>query len=92
MNECKGHTDKIKNIQWKPDSNESVFSTCSKDGSIALWDVKTGKMQRTTEKREKANYLKHVWNPEGTLFATFFEQGDSDSVAFFDYRTCKVST
>ena len=88
--ECKGHTDKIRSLVWQPRQNDQILSSCSKDGTIVLWDVKSGQKARETERKDRRNYEKHQWNAEGTVFASYFENGEGDSVVFFDYRTCKV--
>ena len=35
-----GHTSSIKRVQFQPSSNDNVIATCSRDGSIKLWDLR----------------------------------------------------
>ncbi|EXJ76802.1 uncharacterized protein A1O5_01310 [Cladophialophora psammophila CBS 110553] len=35
-----GHTGSIKRVQWQPGSGNHVLATCSRDGSVRLWDLR----------------------------------------------------
>ena len=35
-----GHTASVKRVQFQPSSNGNVLATCSRDGSIKLWDLR----------------------------------------------------
>jgi WD40 repeat protein len=35
-----GHVGSLKRVQWQPGSNNNILVTCSRDGSICLWDLR----------------------------------------------------
>ncbi|KIW64451.1 hypothetical protein PV04_09383 [Phialophora macrospora] len=35
-----GHVGSIKNVRWQPASGNKILATCSRDGSICLWDLR----------------------------------------------------
>ncbi|OQV04261.1 WD domain-containing protein [Cladophialophora immunda] len=35
-----GHLGSIKRVQWQPSSGNQVLATCSRDGSVCLWDLR----------------------------------------------------
>ncbi|KIY03942.1 uncharacterized protein Z520_00634 [Fonsecaea multimorphosa CBS 102226] len=35
-----GHMGSIKRVQWQPGSGDQILATCSRDGSVSLWDLR----------------------------------------------------
>ncbi|EXJ55870.1 hypothetical protein A1O7_08801 [Cladophialophora yegresii CBS 114405] len=35
-----GHVGSIKNVRWQPASGNKILATCSRDGSVCLWDLR----------------------------------------------------
>jgi WD40 repeat protein len=56
-----GHTGSVKRIQFQPNSGDNVLATCSRDGSVCLWDLRCAKAQGSTVfrdlKREPTTFL-----------------------------------
>ncbi|OAP62912.1 hypothetical protein AYL99_02139 [Fonsecaea erecta] len=44
-----GHMGSIKRVQWQPGSGDQVLATCSRDGSVGLWDLRCGQPVGTLE-------------------------------------------
>lgn len=41
-----GHHSSIKRIQFQPNTNNHIVATCSRDGSVRLWDLRSPAMDR----------------------------------------------
>ncbi|KAJ9644934.1 hypothetical protein H2204_001396 [Knufia peltigerae] len=58
-----GHTGSIKRVQFQPGSGNHVLATCSRDGSICLWDLRCAKAKGSTMfqelRRESAAFLEN---------------------------------
>lgn len=56
-----GHTGSIKRVQFQPGSGNNVLATCSRDGSICLWDLRCAKATGSTMfkqlRRESEQFL-----------------------------------
>lgn len=35
-----GHVGSVKNVRWQPGSGNNILATCSRDGSVCLWDLR----------------------------------------------------
>lgn len=58
-----GHTGSIKRVQFQPGSGGHILATCSRDGSICLWDLRCAKAKGSTMfqelRREGAAFLEN---------------------------------
>lgn len=56
-----GHTGSIKRVQWQPGSGNDIVVTCSRDGSICLWDLRcarqAGSLKHHELRRETSQFL-----------------------------------
>ncbi|KIW20986.1 hypothetical protein PV08_01565 [Exophiala spinifera] len=56
-----GHTGSIKRVQFQPGSGNNLLASCSRDGSICLWDLRCAKAKGSTMfqelRRESATFL-----------------------------------
>lgn len=56
-----GHTGSIKRVQFQPGSGNNILATCSRDGSICLWDLRCAKAKGSTVfkelRRESSEFL-----------------------------------
>lgn len=48
-------------VQWSP-TEPHVFSSCSADGNIAIWDVRSGKSPAASFKAHNADVNVISWN------------------------------
>jgi WD40 repeat protein len=48
-------------LQWSP-TEADIFASCSVDGTIAIWDIRTGKKPRMSVKAHKADVNVISWN------------------------------
>ncbi|KIW86191.1 hypothetical protein Z517_01586 [Fonsecaea pedrosoi CBS 271.37] len=44
-----GHMGSIKRVQWQPGSGSQVLATCSRDGSVCLWDLRCAQPAETLD-------------------------------------------
>jgi len=56
-----GHTASVEDLQWSP-TEADVFASCSVDGTIAIWDIRTGKKPCISIKAHKADVNVISWN------------------------------
>ncbi|KAI5664691.1 hypothetical protein M9H77_24014 [Catharanthus roseus] len=56
-----GHTASVEDLQWSP-TEPYVFASCSVDGNIAIWDIRTGKSPAACIKAHKADVNVISWN------------------------------
>ncbi|KAI1624674.1 WD40-repeat-containing domain protein [Exophiala viscosa] len=47
-----GHTGSIKRVQFQPGSGNNILATCSRDGSVCLWDLRCAKAKGSTMFKE----------------------------------------
>jgi WD40 repeat protein len=48
-------------LQWSP-TEADIFASCSVDGTISIWDVRTGKKPSISVKAHKADVNVISWN------------------------------
>jgi WD40 repeat protein len=65
--QLKGHTKKITSIAWSP--NDSLICTASEDGTIILWDTKTGKLIKTLFQSQTKIISGIDWSNNGIFLA-----------------------
>ncbi|CAO3638456.1 unnamed protein product [Cunninghamella echinulata] len=80
------HKSSIEDIQWSPTEN-TVFASCSADGSIKIWDTRTKKKSAVSIHASNSDVNVITWNRKaGYLLAS----GHDDGVfSVWDLRTFK---
>uniref|UniRef100_A0A2P2K1S3 Uncharacterized protein n=1 Tax=Rhizophora mucronata TaxID=61149 RepID=A0A2P2K1S3_RHIMU len=56
-----GHAASVEDIQWSP-TEDTVFASCSVDGTIAIWDTRLGKSPAISFKAHNADVNVISWN------------------------------
>lgn len=56
-----GHSSSVEDIQWSP-TERQVFSSCSSDGTIQIWDVRVKKASQLTIKASHVDMNVINWN------------------------------
>ncbi|XP_021894314.1 glutamate-rich WD repeat-containing protein 1 [Carica papaya] len=81
-----GHTASIEDLQWSP-TEASVFASCSVDGNIAFWDVRTSKSPQFSFKAHNADVNVISWN---RLASCMLASGSDDGTfSIHDLRLLK---
>ncbi len=79
LHELKGHTQVINTVVFSP--NGKILASGSHDGTIRLWDVKTGQLLHTlTEYRNESGI---AFSPNGSTLAS----GDFSTIRLWDVET-----
>ncbi|GAA0154587.1 hypothetical protein LIER_37919 [Lithospermum erythrorhizon] len=101
-----GHTASVEDLQWSP-SEQCLFASCSVDGTVAIWDIRTGKTPVAIIKEaHKADVNVISWNRLASrLLASGSDDGtfsirdlrmlkdDGDSVvAHFEYHKHPITS
>lgn len=50
-----GHSSSIKRVRFQPDSKNSIVATCSRDGNINIWDLRTRSVNRPAQQLCRAS-------------------------------------
>jgi len=85
-----GHRGSVEDLQWSP-TEESVFASCSIDGTIRIWDVRMRKeAARTFEASNRVDVNVISWNTKvAYLLASGADDGD---IRVWDLRSLKNSS
>ena len=62
-----GHSEAIQSVAWNPE--KAVLATASRDGTIKLWDVSSGRLLNTLAGHENIVFSV-VWSPDGQHLAS----------------------
>lgn len=91
-----GHAGDIIEISFSPDG--STLATGAEDGTVRLWDARTGAAESVLRLARALDWVSIKWNADGTLLATDWASGlaaHSDHVRVWDARggraLCSVS-
>ena len=79
-----GHTGSVLAVAFAPDGK--VLASCSRDGTVKLWDAATGKAQRTLTEHDGDVYAV-AFSPKGDLLAS---GGRDKDIRLWDAQTGKV--
>lgn len=83
-----GHAASVEDLQWSP-TEAHVFASCSVDGSIAIWDIRSGKKPATSFKAHDADVNVISWN---RLASCMLASGSDDgTTSVRDLRLLKDS-
>ncbi|XP_075491669.1 protein HEAT STRESS TOLERANT DWD 1-like [Primulina tabacum] len=99
-----GHTASVEDLQWSP-TEPPVFASCSVDGHVVIWDIRSGKSPAVSIKAHKADVNVLTWNrlascmlASGCDDGTFsirdlrlLKEGDS-VVAHFEYHKHPITS
>ncbi|KAK2645395.1 hypothetical protein Ddye_020590 [Dipteronia dyeriana] len=81
-----GHSASVEDLQWSP-TEADVFSSCSVDGHIAIWDTRLGKSPVTSFKAHNADVNVISWN---RLASCMLASGSDDGTfSIHDLRLLK---
>lgn len=85
LNTIHGHSDQMLSAVYSP--NGDIISTASYDGTIRIWDSKTGECIKTLDIKEaigtETAFTTVSFNSQGTLIATATYSGD---IIIWDYQ------
>src|SRR5947209_16965414 len=84
VRKLKGHQGSVLGVAFSPDG--TVLASCSRDKTIKLWNVRTGKLERTLTDHT-ADVYDVVFSPKGDLLAS---SGRDKTIKLWDARTGKV--
>lgn len=65
-----GHIDSIEDLQWSP-NEPSVFSSCSVDQSIRIWDTRAGGKSAMTVQAHTSDVNVISWNRFLFFYSSF---------------------
>lgn len=57
-----GHVGSIKNVRWQPGSGDQILATCSRDGSVCLWDLRCAQTVLGSRKVKALTRAPHFLN------------------------------
>ncbi|KAJ9604476.1 hypothetical protein H2200_011312 [Cladophialophora chaetospira] len=57
-----GHVGSIKNVRWQPGSGNKILATCSRDGSVCLWDLRCAQTALGSNKVKPLTRAPHFLN------------------------------
>ncbi|XP_071699364.1 protein HEAT STRESS TOLERANT DWD 1-like [Rutidosis leptorrhynchoides] len=81
-----GHTGSVEDLQWSP-TEASVFASSSADKTIAIWDIRVGKLPAASFKAHNADVNVTSWN---RLASCFLVSGSDDGTfSIHDLRLLK---
>ena len=69
----KGHKQSIVEILFSPDGE--IIATGSEDGTVRLWNARTGQARATLKLSKKLEWLLLVWSPDSRQLATCWYHG-----------------
>ncbi|KAJ3392940.1 ribosome biosynthesis protein rrb1 [Entophlyctis sp. JEL0112] len=83
-----GHQSSVEDLQWSP-AEDSVFASCSADGTIRIWDVRTRSKAQLAWKAHSTDVNVITWN---RLTDRLLASGsDSGEFSVWDFRTVSSS-
>ncbi|KAJ3093614.1 ribosome biosynthesis protein rrb1, partial [Physocladia obscura] len=83
-----GHRSSIEDLQWSP-AEESVFASCSADGTIRVWDVRTRNKAQLSWQAHNTDVNVISWN---RLTDRLLASGsDSGEFSVWDFRTISTN-
>jgi len=81
-----GHSASVEDLQWSP-TEADIFASCSVDGKICIWDIRTGKQPCISVKAHNADVNVISWN---RLASCMIASGcDDGSFSIRDLRLIK---
>ncbi len=83
-----GHTASVEDLQWSP-SEESVFASCSADGTIRFFDVRMGKEAALTVVGSKTDMNVISWNQKSSHLIASGD--DNGTLKVWDLRALQSS-
>lgn len=78
-----GHTASVEDLQWSP-TEPNVFASCSVDGTVAIWDTRSGRSPAATIEAHKTDVNVISWNRLASCMLA--SGGDDGTISIRDLR------
>ncbi|KIV93448.1 hypothetical protein PV10_04661 [Exophiala mesophila] len=57
-----GHTGSVKRIQFQPGSGNQILASCSRDGTVCMWDLRSPQIEGPTLMTKMSRLEREIWS------------------------------